>query len=102
MERLCGYINRFRTDGFLPHELKVYWNAEQLEILCSNDGKQDASLSPHGPSDNDVVEVLRQFPVSERKHTGNITYVNNGIQKALFDVPEGAQIIVLSFAASGL
>ncbi|CAF1149942.1 unnamed protein product [Didymodactylos carnosus] len=94
-------MTRFRENGWEPDELKVYWNAEQLEILCPKDDqldKEDGRLPPHDPSDVDVVEALRQCPVSKRNHAGKITYVNNGIEKAVFDVPRNAQIIVLNFA----
>jgi hypothetical protein len=91
-----------RKDGFKPEELKVYWNAEQLEILSAKIGQQEEELLPslYDPSDADVVKALRQYPVSQRKHAGKITYVNKGIEKAVFDLPKDAQIIVLNFAVS--
>ncbi len=91
-------MEKFRRDGFKPQELKLYWNAEQIENLCPKPGEPPASNPPHDPSDDDAIENLRQYPVAERKHKGTICYVNEGIQKAVFDVPKGAQIIVLNFA----
>jgi hypothetical protein len=96
------YMARFRSHGWEPKELKVYWNAKQLENLCPKDEQtDDKDISPpHDPSDSDVVRALRECPVSKRDHAGEITYVNKGIEKAVFDVPEEAQIIVLNFAVS--
>ena len=94
-------MNRFRKNGWEPHELKVYWNEKQLEILCPKDGQpEDDRKPPHDPSDADVIDALRRNPVSKRNHAGKIAYVNQGIEKAVFDVPEDAQIIVLNFAVS--
>lgn len=89
-------MNKFRKDGFNRDELKIYWNAEQLENLCPKEGEQ--TDPPHDPSDEDAIKNLRQYPVSTRKHNGRITYVNKGIEQAVFDIPDGAQIIVLNFA----
>jgi hypothetical protein len=90
---------KFRKNGFEPKELKLYWNAEQLENLCPKQEKQsEIKPPPHDPSDDDCIENLRQYPVSERNHSGTITYVNKGIEKAVFDIPDEAQIIVLNFA----
>jgi hypothetical protein len=102
IERSRVYMDLTRRNGFEPHELKVYWNSEQLEILCRNVGQQTeaSTLPPHDPSDGDVVLALRKFPVSERKHAGKITYVNKGIETAVFDVPTDAHIILLNFAVS--
>ncbi|CAF2833656.1 unnamed protein product [Rotaria sp. Silwood2] len=125
------YIARFRSHGWQPNELKIYWNVQQLENLCpkhetqakqgeekdeektrvkleNNEEVKDEvktevrheNLPPHDPSDADVVQDLRQHPVSKRNNAGNITYVNKGIQNAVFDIPEGAQIILLNFAVS--
>lgn len=90
------YIKRFREDGFRPEELKLYWNIEQIENLSQ--GRSETV--PFDPSDNDVVENLRTHPVSERNHRGKITYVTMGIEKAVFDIPENAQIILLNFAVN--
>jgi len=93
-------MEKFRKGGFEPKELKLYWNAEQLENLYPKEGEQANIELPHDPSDDDCITNLRQYPVSERKHSGKITYVNKGIEKAVFDVPENAQIIVLNFAVN--
>ena len=84
-------MEQSRKDGFKAEELKLYWNIEQLENLCT---KPQA----HDPSDLDAIDNLHQYPVEERKHSGTITYINEGIQTAVFKVPENAQIIVLNFA----
>jgi hypothetical protein len=149
---------RFRSHGWEPEELKIYWNAKQLENLCpqydtEENGKQNLKaegetkdevknvteaevniestdevktetkdeaivekadeatnetkisakaeyLPPHDPSDADVVLALREYPVSNRNHECTITYVHKGIEKAVFDAPEDAQLIVLNFAVS--
>ena len=67
---------------------------KQIENLCP----ESSGKTPFDPSDGDAVENLREYPVSERNHSGRITYVTNGIEKAVFDVPENAQIILLNFA----
>ncbi|CAF4141450.1 unnamed protein product [Rotaria magnacalcarata] len=179
------YMTRFRSHGWEPNELKIYWNLQQLENLCPKDETQikqvdkrneekidvnnetkleekcelnrtqedfknlniqsktneeskdeakfeiekevndpvrdevkDQSseennrekdktneevenenlLLEHDPSDADAAEALRQYPVSKRNNAGKITYINQGIEKAVFDIPENAQIIVLNFA----
>ncbi|CAF3419699.1 unnamed protein product, partial [Rotaria sp. Silwood2] len=91
-------MDKFRKDGFKPEELKIYWNAEQIETLCPKEGEQSEINPPHDPSDINAIENLRKFPVCNRNHCVKIDYVNKGIEKAVFDVPEGAQIIVLNFA----
>jgi hypothetical protein len=93
-------MNKFREHGFEPKELSLYWNAEQLENLCPKQGEQADIESPHDPSDNECIINLRKHPVSERKHSGTIDYINKGIEEAVFDVPENAQIIVLNFAVN--
>lgn len=67
---------------------------KQLENLSS----QPSEHLLFDPSDFDAVNNLRQYPVTERHHAGSITYITNGIEKAVFDVPDGAQIILLNFA----
>lgn len=91
-------MKRFRNDGFRPEELKLYWNPKQIEKLCPDASEQ----IPFDPSDSGAVDNLRQYPVSERNHRGRITYVTNGIEKAVFDIPEDAQIILLNFAVNKL
>jgi hypothetical protein len=85
-------------NGFNPEELKVYWNAGQLENLCPKSEEESGRTPPHDPSDSDAVKNLREYPVRDRNHSGTFKYVNKGIEKAVFDVPEDAQIIVLNFA----
>ncbi|CAF1036176.1 unnamed protein product [Adineta steineri] len=105
VNRSREYMARFRSCGWKPNELKLYWNATQLENLCpkyvTNDKQvkeKDKNLPSHDPSDADAVLALRQYPVSKRIHAGTITYVNKGIQDAVFDAPKDAQLIVLNFA----
>lgn len=90
------YIKKFRENGFDPKELKLYWNTRQIENLCPGLSER----IPYDPSDDDAVENLRKYPVNERNHSGIITYVTNGIEKAVFDVPEDAHIILLNFAVN--
>lgn len=91
------YIQKFRENGFDPRELKLYWNVKQIENLCPEWSEKIL----FDPSDNDAVENLRAYPVSERKHSGKITYITDGIEKAVFHVPDNAQIILLNFAVNG-
>ena len=93
-------MKKFREDGYTPDELKLYWNSEQLENLCLNRGGSSGIIPSHDPSDDDAVQNLRKYPVSERNHSGEIRYVNDGIERAVFDVPEEAQIILLNFAVN--
>ncbi|CAF1130150.1 unnamed protein product [Rotaria sordida] len=88
------YMKKSRENGFDSKELKLYWNVEQIENLCPESSEKIL----FDPSDDDAVENLRQYPVSERNHSGKIIYVTNGIEKAVFDVPENVQIILLNFA----
>jgi hypothetical protein len=98
---------RFRSHGWDPKELKIYWNLQQLENLCpkpdaeENDKNDVNNEEPeHDPSDADVVLALRQYPVSKRNYDCKIKYINTGIENAVFDAPEHAQLIVLNFAVS--
>ncbi len=93
-------MEKFRSEGYLEEELKLYWNAEQLEALCPKPGEPSDFIPPHDSSDDDAIENLRKYPVSKRNNEGKITYINQGIEKAVFEVPEGKQIIVLNFAVS--
>ncbi|CAF4453093.1 unnamed protein product [Adineta steineri] len=63
-----------------------------------NDQIGDNNLLLHDPSDTDAIQALYEYPVSKRNHAGKITYVNKGIEKAVFDAPKDAQLIVLNFA----
>ncbi|CAF5116702.1 unnamed protein product, partial [Rotaria sp. Silwood1] len=74
------YIKKFRENGFDSKELKVYWNVKQIENLCP----ESSEKIPYDPSDDDAVENLRKYPISERNHSGKINYVTKGIEKAVF------------------
>ena len=102
MQQSRQYIARSRQNGFKPHELKLYWNAEQLEKLCPKEEERGEALPPHDPADLDAINNLRQYPVWQRNHSGTITYIHEGIEKAVFQVPENAQIIVLNFAVGSV
>jgi hypothetical protein len=93
-------MTRYRSHGWDPTELKIYWNEKQLENLCPKNDTNNENLPPHDPSDADVVRALRQYPVSQRNHDVKISYIHKGIEKAVFDAPEDAQLIVLNFAVS--
>ena len=90
------FMKRFRENGFDPRELKLYWNMKQVEYLCPESSEKIL----FDPSDNDAVENLRAYPVSERNHSGKITYITDGIEKAVFHVPDNVQIILLNFAVN--
>ena len=85
-------MEKYRPQGFLPDELKVYWNYEQIAQLCQT------TNPPHDPSDKDVIGNLQKHPVERHFHSGRITYKTTGIEKVVFEVPESAQIILLNFA----
>jgi len=86
-----------KVDDDSKDETKV---EESDEIKNKHLVVEDDKLPPHDPSDVDVILSLRRYPVSKRNHAGKITYVNKGIEKAVFDAPEDAQLIVLNFAVS--
>ena len=122
------YIQESRPNGFKNEELKIYWNIEQIEALCPKDDSEKPMVDhdpkktaddhdpkqptaehdtkkttdDHDPSDEDVVENLKKFPTERRKYKGEISYINEGIEKAVFNVPEDAQIILLNFAVKWL
>jgi hypothetical protein len=91
---------QYRRTGYQPEELKVYWNVEQLENLCPKEGEEPGVKPSHDPSDLDAIENLREHPVSQRNHMVKIDYISKGIERAVFDVPDDAQIIVLNFAVN--
>ncbi len=103
---------RFRSHGWDPKDLKVYWNPQQLEDLCPKSDAEEKqieddkneekfeNLPTHDPSDADAVLALRQYPVAKRNYDCKIEYINKGIEQAIFDAPEDAQLIVLNFAVS--
>ena len=85
------YISYYRSHGFQPHELKLYWNYNELK---------DLNIAQHYNSmtDKDSHYALLNSPVHSRKHSGSIRFVQAGIQDAVFQVPYGKQVIVLDFA----
>lgn len=100
-------MDRFRSHGWKAEELKIYWNAQQLEDLCpqsTTDDKEEEEAKkdfpPHDPSDVDAVLALRQNPVSKRNFDCKIEFIHQGIERAVFDAPKDAQLIVLNFAVS--
>ena len=100
-------MTRFRSHGWEPKELKIYWNAQQLEDLSAkpkaDDKKEEEAkndLPLHDPSDLDAVLALQQNPVFKRNHDCKIEFVHKGIERAVFDAPKDAQLIVLNFAVS--
>ena len=70
------------------------------EVKVRNQRPMASKPFLHDPSDADAVRDLRQNPVDKRNHAVKITYVNKGIEKAVFDAPEDVQLIVLNFAVS--
>lgn len=85
------YISKYRQDGFQPGELKLYWNYEQIRTL-----NQNHHFNP--VSDSDTYEALTKSPVESRSHEGKVEFVVLGIEEAIFQIPEGKQVIVLDFA----
>ena len=105
------YIQKYRSEGFFPKELKLYWNYEEIRQLvqekrvnketdqetpCNTETNQEARFNPE--TDQDTHKALMEFPVYKRKHKGTVRYKITGIEKAVFDVAEKKQIIVLDFA----
>ncbi|CAF3381334.1 unnamed protein product [Rotaria socialis] len=85
------YISRYRLNGFQPNELKIYWNYNQIQTLVS-------CADYNAKTDSDAKNSLLAKPVYERRHTGKISFILSGIQDAVFQVPNGKQVIVLDFA----
>ncbi|CAF1528811.1 unnamed protein product, partial [Rotaria sordida] len=85
------YISRYRSDGFQPNELKIYWNYDQIQTLISSNNYNPIT-------DSDARNALLNSPVHERKHSGIIRFVVLAIQDAVFTVPNDKQVIVLDFA----
>lgn len=85
------YISQYRSGGFQPNELKLYWNYDEIEYLTT----------PHDYNpitDTDSHKRLLKWPVSRRKNSGTIRFLRSGIQDAVFEVPKDNQVIVLDFA----
>lgn len=84
------YINKYRSDGFGLDELKIYWNYEEILGITNDQFNSEC--------DQDSHDNLKKWPVKKRSNAGGIKYIQSGIEKAVSDVPEGMQIIVLDFA----
>ncbi len=85
------YISRYRSNGFQPNELKIYWNYNEIQAL--------ADCNHYNPiTDKDARNALLTSPVHQRKHSGKIQFILSGIQDAVFTVPDDKQVIVLDFA----
>ena len=85
------YISKYRLNGFQPSELKIYWNYNEIQDLNKND-----HFNPI--TDSDTHDALLKSPVDTRENLGTIQFIHSGIENAVFQVPEGKQIIVLDFA----
>lgn len=85
------YISKYRKNGFQPNELKLYWNYQQIKDL--NQDKLYNSIT-----DSDTNDALLNSPVDKRNNSGKIQFIRSGIENAVFQVPEGKQVIVLDFA----
>ncbi|CAF1355234.1 unnamed protein product [Adineta ricciae] len=84
-------IIKNRPEGFLPSELKIYWNYHQIESLTT-------CKFYNTISDTHARHTLLTWPVNKRKNQGTIDYITTLIHHALIDVPKGKQAIVLDFA----
>ncbi|CAF1504091.1 unnamed protein product [Adineta steineri] len=85
------YILKYREKGFQPEELKLYWNYQEIESLHKN-----GYFNPI--TDTDTKEALKAKPVDKRANFGAVKFHQSGIEKAVFKVEKGRQIIVLDFA----
>ncbi|CAF4704311.1 unnamed protein product [Rotaria sp. Silwood1] len=85
------YISKYRGNGFQENELKLYWNYDQIRELIEDD-----RFNPD--TDSDTHDALLTSPVDTRENSGTIQFIQAGIQNAVFQVPEGKQVIVLDFA----
>lgn len=89
--RSRAYISKYRAEGFLARELKLYWNFDEIEGIVKSD-----RFNPI--TDQDAKDALIASPVETRDNAGTIKFVRKGIEDAVFDVPDGKQVIVLDFA----
>ncbi|CAF1208656.1 unnamed protein product [Rotaria sordida] len=87
----CRYISKYRFNGFLPEELKIYWNYNEIRDLNKNN-----HFNPI--TDTDTHDNLLKSPVNTRENSGIIQFIQLNIENAVFQVPEGKQVIVLDFA----
>ncbi|CAF0858789.1 unnamed protein product [Adineta ricciae] len=85
------YISKYRKNGFLTNELKLYWNYNQIKML-----NQPDQFNPD--TDQDSHDSLALSPVHVRKNAGKVEYIRSGIEDAVFRVPDDHQVIVLDFA----
>ena len=85
------YISKYRQNGFLPKELKLYWNYDQIKRL-------DQSDQFNSDTDQDSHDTLVSSPVHKRNNAGKVEYIRSGIEDAVFRVPDNHQVIVLDFA----
>ncbi|CAF1113078.1 unnamed protein product [Rotaria sordida] len=85
------YIARYRTNGFKSDELKIYWNYQQIRDIIKDN-------SYNSLADIDARKALLNIPVHNRNNRGTFHFVISPITDAVFQVPQGKQIIVLDFA----
>lgn len=91
-QRSFKYISKFRKEkGFLPRELKIYWNYDEIKSL-----KESGKFNPE--TDTDTHAALNEYPVDQRQNDVKIEFIHSPIEEAVFKVPENKQIIVLDFA----
>ncbi|CAF1275728.1 unnamed protein product [Rotaria sp. Silwood1] len=93
----------YEIEYYLDEDNNWEVNMEELERALNKEKDNCVPrcivvINPGNPTDDDAVENLRKYPISERNHSGKINYVTKGIEKAVFDIPENAQIILLNFA----
>ncbi|CAF1478052.1 unnamed protein product [Rotaria sp. Silwood1] len=85
-------INKY---GHFPLEqLKVYFNAKQIDNIPSSKEHFESC----GSFDDDARDNMLKYPIAQRQNKGQINTKQGRIEKAIFDVPSGKQIIVLDFA----
>ncbi|CAF5072637.1 unnamed protein product, partial [Rotaria sp. Silwood1] len=48
------YMSRFRSHGWEPKELKIYWNLQQLENLCPKHETKAKQVEEKDKQNNDV------------------------------------------------
>ncbi|CAF1521174.1 unnamed protein product [Adineta ricciae] len=91
LNRSRSLINKYCPKGFLPSQLKIYWNYHQIESLTTCNFYNTVA-------DTRARHTLLTWPVNKRKNQGTIDYLTMAIDSALLNVPKGKQAIVLDFA----
>jgi hypothetical protein len=96
IHQLAKYARHFTNKkvGFLPEQLKVYFNSKQIENIPFSHATFDST----GFVDTDVRNNMFKYPIHQRSNKGQINTKRGKIEQVIFDIPSGKQVIILDFA----